>query len=152
MSNKSWAFAALTALALSAQAQVYNWTLSTTGNTKPGNGSGTLTLTGGIVTAMNGNVGGGSVTLLPVNGYVGNDNKLPLTGQGISFTVGGFGDLNVYEYGPGFLVWTASVGSGLATFNYTPVPEPSTWAMGGAFGLAAVMTVAARRRQRANQS
>ena len=162
MSNKSWAFAALTALALSAQAQVYNWTLSTTGLYNPGNGSGTLTLTGGVVTAMTGTQGGGNVVLIPagtsmgINGEV-NSNRLPLDQAGLQFKFINpsndliFVDLFGDGTAGGSVFWYSGF-TGQATFTYTPVPEPSTWAMGGAFGLAAVMTVAARRRQRANEA
>ena len=149
MSIKPWAaLAAISALALSAKAQLYNWSLSTSGNGNPGNGSGTLTLTGGVVTALSGTVGGNSVGLLAPGSYYGNDNRLPLTptSNGIGLQVATYGNLWVYNTGAD-IAWASNKGSFNAAFSYSPVPEPSTWAMGGVFGLAAVMTVAARRRQ-----
>ena len=129
MNGNNWALRALivTALALSAHAQTFNWTLNTTGSTNPGNGSGTLTLTGGVVTAMSGTVGGNHVTLLPPYSFGFNDNKLPLSASGISLNVENHQQINVYGSG-GSTFWMAKGGSGggSASFCYTPVPEPST--------------------------
>ncbi len=151
MKGKKLALGAITALALSAHAQTYNWTLTTDGTGNPGNGSGTLTLTsGGIVTAMSGSVGGGNVTLLAPDTFL-NDNELPLTSDGISFNIAGFGDINVWGPSPACDWANRALDAGSATFTYTPVPEPATWATGGVFGLGALLTVAARRRRQAAQ-
>lgn len=160
MKKKMLALGAMASLALSAQAQLYNWTLTTLLPGSPGNGSGTLTLTSGVVTAMSGTIGGENVTLLApgtqlpvatpvVVSLVATDNKLPLNSNGIGLNLPLYGILRL-EANWGVQSWVKqSFVSGPATFTYTPVPvpEPSTWAMGGVFGLAAVVTVAARRRQ-----
>ena len=80
MKKQMLALAAVTALSLSAQAQLFNWTLTTSGPGNSGNGSGRLTLTSGVITAMNGTIGGPghSVSLLPQGDFGGNDNRLPL--------------------------------------------------------------------------
>ena len=152
MKNKMLALGAITALALSAHAQVYNWTLTTSGVGKPGNGSGTLTLTGGgIVTAMSGTVGGGSVTLLPVNTLGSNDNALPLNNLGLCFEVGGSVAVNVYWDPFGGTLWgNSDYDSGIATFTYTlaPVPEPHEYAMVAGAGMVG-FAVWRRRAQRA---
>jgi hypothetical protein len=160
MKKKMLALGAMASLALSAQAQLYNWTLTTQLPGSPGNGSGTLTLTSGVVTAMSGTIGGENVTLLApgtqlpvatpvVVSLVATDNNLPLNSNGIGLNLPLYGILRL-EANWGVQSWVKqNFVSGPATFTYTPVPvpEPSTWAMGGVFGLAAVVTVAARRRQ-----
>jgi hypothetical protein len=68
MNHTAFALGALTAPALSAQAEVYNWTL-TSSNPSLGNGSGQLTVTSGVVTAMSGTIGGQSGTLMAPGTY-----------------------------------------------------------------------------------
>ena len=152
MKKKMLALGAMASLALSAQAQVFNWSLTTSGPSNPGNGSGQLTLTSGVVTSMSGTIGGLSVSLLAPNGYVGNDNILPLTYNGISVGLSDASNVNIYAF-PDQRWWSGNPAGGphgSATFSYTPVPEPGTWAMGIVFGTGAVVTVGVRRRRQAN--
>lgn len=145
MKKKMLALGAMASLALSAQAQVYNWSLTTSDGFEPGNGSGQLTLTSGLITAMSGTIGGLSLSLLAPNSHWNNDNQLPLTGLGFAIQLSNSSKWSIgSSYGGS---WFGSGHQGSATFSYTPVPEPGTWAMGCVFGLAAVVTVAARRRQ-----
>lgn len=77
------------------------------------------------------------------NSYMGNDNKLPLTGDGVSFQAGG----NINVFGSVGTQWIDDLYTGPATFTYTPVPEPSTWAAASVFGGVALVTVGVRRRK-----
>ena len=149
MKKQMLALAAITAMGLSAQAQVFNWSL-TTYNGGPGSGSGQLQLNGGVVTSINGTIGGESISLYPYGVFFGNDNVLPLDPYGLSLMVNNYGGINLYDFGAGGAQWSSLLGGGAASFTYTPVPEPSTWVMAGVFGVGAVATVRMRRRQTAS--
>ena len=149
MIHKSMALGAIAALALSAQAQTFNWMLTASGSYGPGNGSGQLTLSSGVVTAMSGTVGGNSITLIPVNAFGNNDNKLPLDSSGLAFSISNYGNFKVVGLLGGMTFFDNGIDGGPAGFSYTAVPEPSTWAVAGVFGVAAVVTVGVRRRQAA---
>lgn len=148
------AFLAIAAFVLASHAQTVNWNLVTAGQDRPGDGSGTLTLTDGIITGLTGTVGGNSIALLSPGSFAGNDNALPITGGGLAFVVSNYGDVIFFDLG-GDIYWSSDAGggqSGQATFTYDPVPEPSTWATGAVFGAGALLTSAARRRRRTQQA
>ena len=141
MKTKMLALAAITSLGLSAQAQLFNWTLTTSGSPAPGDGSGQLTLSGGVVTSMSGTVGGRTITLLPagtvVFGSASNDNLLPLDGNGLGIAIPDFGN-TLLMYRPSFFsivgtdtgwIRPSPLDFHQATFTYTPVPEPQEYAM-----------------------
>ena len=146
MNIKLAALTAIATLGVAAHAQTFNWTLTTTGTQRPGDGSGSLTITSGVITSMSGTVGGpaGIVTLIPVLGWSFNDNVYP-SPDGVAFSVAGFGNVIIYDLEPG-IEWASSSSSGAASFVLTAVPEPSTWATGAVFGMSALATVMARRR------
>lgn len=162
MNHKTFALGALSALALSAQAQVYNWTL-TSSDPSLGNGSGQFTLTSGVVTAMSGTIGGQSGTLMAPGFYGPNQlwnvsNNYALY-SAIGFLLPGRTYSGIY-FNPGdpmslidpYVEWFDSTVAGkipINAFGVTPVPEPSTWAMGVVFGVGAMVTVGMRRRQAA---
>jgi hypothetical protein len=152
MKKQMLALAAITAMGLSAQAQLFNWTLTTSGDGNPGNGSGQLQVTTGVITSMSGSIGSQSLSLSSpyTLGGGGNDNHFPINGHGFAVNVNNFGLLNIYQ-GDDSIYWGAGMdGFGYATFTATPVPEPSTWLMAGVFGVGAVATVRMRRRQTAS--
>lgn len=153
MKKKMLALGAIASLALSAQAQVYNWSLTTLGAGNPGDGSGQLTLTSGVITSMSGTLGGLSVTLLAPYSFGGNDNQLPVNFSGFAVQLSNTLRVNIYDVdgSAGVSEWSDDQSEeGTATFSYTPVPEPGTWAMGIVFGTGAVVTVGMRRRRQAN--
>lgn len=153
MKKKMLALGAMASLALSAQAQVYNWSLTTLGSDNLGSGSGQLTLTSGVITSMTGTLGALNVAgIWQPSGA--NDNKLPLTQKGFVAELDNGLFFTVFDPGAG-AAWQGFYppfwsGSGNATFSYTPVPEPGTWAMGIVFGTGALVTVGVRRRRQAN--
>jgi hypothetical protein len=150
MKKQMLALTAITALALSAQAQLFNWTLTTSGSGNPGNGSGQLTLTSGVVTAISGTVNGNAVSLLGVGSLLSNDNRLPFN-NGLGMNIASYGVLLISNFEEGGQIWFHDYSTqNLGTFSYTAVPEPSTWVMAGVFGVGAVVTVGMRRRQQAN--
>jgi PEP-CTERM motif len=169
---------AVTAMAVPAYAvtETFDWTLagpatSLGGFGTPGSGSGTFTVTtganGDLITAITGELGGNSVSLLP-QGTDGSDDLLfPV---GTSFTggtsvvdldTGGIavsttlGDFHIFGAGSPFSVGTVSGndidevgpgGFGVGTLAVSAVPEPSTWAM-MILGFAGVGFMAYRRKQ-----
>jgi len=153
MKKQMLALTAITALALSAQAQLFNWTLTTSGSGNmgiPGDGSGQLTLTSGVVTAISGTVNGNAVSLLGVGSLLSNDNRLPLN-NGLGMNIASYGVLVISNFELGGQLWFHNYTTqDRGTFSYTAVPEPSTWVMAGVFGVGAVVTVGMRRRPQAN--
>ena len=149
MKKKMLALGAMASLALSAQAQLFNWSLTTSAGDDLGSGSGQLTLTSGVITSMSGTIGVLSVSLIAPNGFLGNDNNLPFNPAGFSVVLSDSSNYNIYDYS-GLGRWSNGTTSGYVTFSYTPVPEPGTWAMGIVFGTGAVVTVGVRRRRQAN--
>ena len=155
MKKKMLALGAMASLALSAQAQLFNWSLTTSAGDDLGSGSGQLTLTSGVITSMTGTLGALHVSgIWQPNLFGGNDNKLPLTQNGFVAQLDNGVIVQVFDPGAG-AAWYGFYppfwsGSGNATFSYTPVPEPGTWAMGIVFGTGAVVTVGMRRRRQAN--
>jgi PEP-CTERM motif len=152
---------ALTAIAAPARAATitFDWALagpatSLGGFGTPGSGSGTFTATtganGDLITAITGEIGGNTVTLLP-QGTNGSDNLLfpigtsftggtsvvdldtsgiavsttlgdyHIFGDGSPFSIGTVSGNDIFETGPG--------GFGVGTLAVSAVPEPSTWAM-----------------------
>jgi hypothetical protein len=170
----------LTAFAAPARAATvtFDWTLagpatSLGGFGAPGSGSGTFTVTtganGDLITGMTGEIGGNSVTLLPLGTSGSDDLLFPIgtsfkggvsvvdldtSGIAVSTTLGNFhifGDgspfsngtvsgNDIFETGPnGFGVGTLAVAAA--------VPEPSTWAM-MLLGFCGLGFIAHRRRIR----
>ena len=156
----------------------FDWTLagpstSLGGFGAPGSGSGTFTVTtganGDLITGMTGEIGGNSVTLLPL-GTSGSDDLLfpigtsfkggvsvvdldtsgiavsttlgdfHIFGDGSPFSIGTVSGNDIFETGPnGFGVGTLAVAAA--------VPEPSTWAM-MLLGFCGLGFIAHRRRFR----
>jgi len=90
-----------------------------------------------LVTALSGTQAGDAMTLLPPDGYGGNDNIVSsvspfLDGAGLSFSIlAGSLDYNIYAYGDGWLECNSHdetvcfPGQGSAvTFALTPAPSP----------------------------
>ena len=154
---------ALLGAAASAQAAAYNWSWSP----EPGpysSFSGTLTTSdtlnngGYLVTALailtTTYPGSQTGTLLPVYGYLGNDNILYPGGEhllnfsGLSFQMGDASQWNIYYTGVGFgdyALIPSSGGPSQGLFSaLSAVPEPSEWAA-ISFGVLGLVYVAKRR-------
>jgi hypothetical protein len=156
----------LASLVTSAHADVFDFTISS----KNGDVIGQFTTMGGpsefIVVSATGSISGNAISLLNLNTYGNNDNKLfepapYLDPAGVAFTAGGL-DYNIFRNdtlaSPG--VYSFCVSSAqpdctnleadhapVASFTLTAaVPEPSTWAM-MILGFAGIGAMTYRRRK-----
>ncbi len=103
----------------------YNWSFNGLANT---GGTFVADDVTGLLSSISGTLGGATITgLLPVSGYAGNDNLVPLTGNGISFSTSS-DNWNMYNWNGAAII----VGDGYyqGQFQYsqatTAVPEPLT--------------------------
>lgn len=130
-----------------ANATLFDFSYSTVaGGTLTSSGSGEFdtTPTGPnfLVNSATGTVDGFAISLIPVNGFAGNDNTIYTPGAflsfaGLSFTTGAtnynlYGDNGTFVLGNA--ICTACSGGNETKVNLTitevaAVPEPSTWAM-----------------------
>ena len=98
-----------------------------------GNGSGTITTSGGIATSISATQNGSPLTLLAPNAYGVNDNSVqPWDSYGVAFTDGS-ADYNIYYYSGYFECSSAATncqyvneGQFLDSFSITPTPEPAS--------------------------